>query len=358
LLDAALETVCAAGARLAGPGEFTLRAFLAGRLDLTQAEAVLGVIDAESHRELDVALAQLAGGLARPLNTLRDQLADLLADVEAGLDFVEEDIRFITPGRLEERLAEAGDAAAGIIEQMCSRTRLSGEARVVLIGWPNVGKSSLLNALAGDSAAIVSPTAGTTRDYVTRRAACDGLHCWLIDTAGVEVRPPNNGVADAAQAMTAEQSRMAHLQLLCLDATRPLNAWEKHQLLHDNGKRLLVLTKIDAGRNTHLDREALETSSLTGQGLTALRTAIAQRIADSFRAEGNVVADTAARCRDSLQSALASLKRARKLAAGRLGEELVAAELRIALDQLGTVVGAVYTEDVLDRIFSRFCIGK
>jgi tRNA modification GTPase len=358
LLEAILRGVCEAGARLAEPGEFTLRAFLAGRLDLTQAEAVLGVIDAGSRAELNVALAQLAGGLASPLNGLRDQLLDLLAHLEAGLDFVEEDIQFITPQQLDRQLGQSAALVTQIAEQMTSRGETAHEFRVVLVGWPNVGKSSLFNSLAGDPAALVSDLAGTTRDYVSRRVVIEGLSCLLIDTAGVEAATSIDGMRAAVQAITAKQSEQAHLRLFCLDATRPLNDWERRQIALPHTARLLVLTKTDATKATDLQFPAIETSSRIGLGLDELRRAIAGQITALASHESSIVSATAARCRESLRQAASSLQRARETAALEWGEELVAADVRNALDELGKVVGAVYTDDVLDRIFSRFCIGK
>ena len=160
----------AAGARPAEPGEFTLRAFLAGRIDLAQAEAVLGVIDAASRDDLDVALEQLAGGLTGPLREVRERLLDLLAHLEAGLDFVEEDIEFITFAQLAEQLAGAIEQVSSVETQMADRTLAVDNARVVLYGRPNVGKSSLFNALCGADAGLVADLAGTTRDYVTARS--------------------------------------------------------------------------------------------------------------------------------------------------------------------------------------------
>lgn len=357
VLQAAVRGVCAAGARLAGPGEFTLRAFLAGRLDLTQAEAVLAVIDAGSRRELDVALRQLAGGLAGPLQQLRDRLLDLLAHVEAGLDFVDEDLEFIAPAELRRQLNDAADALTRLAEQLASRGHADEQFRVVLTGWPNVGKSSLLNALVGQPAALVSPQAGTTRDYLTRTVNLGGLDCRLIDTAGW-APATGDAVAQSARTLAAQQTEQAHLQLFCLDATRHLNAWERQALAEPPPvSRILVLTKTDGLRATDLPVDAIATSSRTGAGLDELRQAICWRLGGGLPS-GDVVAGTAVRCRESLRRAAAAVELARQAAAEAAGEEFVAAELRLALDELAQVVGAVYTEDVLDRIFSRFCIGK
>lgn len=363
LLEAALNAVLRGGARIARPGEFTLRAFLAGRLDLTQAEAVLGVIDAESSTQLQTALGQLAGGLAGPLNSLRGELLDLLAHLEAGLDFVEEDIEFISAEELTRQLRDAQQRVQSIARQMQSRGEVATQRRIALVGLPNAGKSSLLNALAGEAVAIVSNVAGTTRDYVTRIVTIDGIDCLLVDTAGVETLDDAESIEAAAQTLASQQATQADLTLLCLDATQPRSEWEQQQLATPDDKRIVVLTKADQLEHSpdsgfcSAHDDAVLTSSVDGCGIDRLKQAIALRL-QSLQADANVVAGTAARCRESLHLAAESLSRGLAAAGGGLGDELVAAEVRSALDELGRVVGAIYTDDVLDRIFSRFCIGK
>ncbi len=355
VLHAAVRAVCAAGARLAAPGEFTLRAFLAGRLDLTQAEAVLAVIDADSRAELGVALRQLAGGLAGPLHEVRNRLLDLLAHVEAGLDFVEEAIEFISADELRDQLRGVAETLGRLIAQMAARGRDGEPFRVALVGRPNVGKSSLLNALTGERAALVSARAGTTRDYLTRTLEIDGLACRLIDTAGTDAAA-SEPVAIAAQSRAQQQAAQAHIQLLCLDATQPLEADERRLLAADaTTNRIVVLTKIDLPRTVELEADAIGTSAHTGTGLAELRRAIF-RCLTADRGGSEVVAGTADRCRESLHRAAKAVRRA--LHSLDDGDELVAVELRLALDELAQVVGAVYTDDILDRVFSRFCIGK
>lgn len=352
LLAAIQRELMAAGARPAQPGEFTLRAFLAGRLDLTQAEAVLGVIHARGERELKTALAQLAGGLARPMTALRDDLLDLLAELEAGLDFVEEDLQFISQAELARRLRTASEEVARLAEQMRSRGEFAELPRVVLRGAPNVGKSSLFNRLADDAQALVADVAGTTRDYITGRLTLDGLVCQLIDTAGLDDR----GASDLdrlAQSAAVAQHEAATLELLCVEASSDVS-----ELDAASPDRLLVVTKCDDGApDTEFPNEAILTSSRTGQGIDLLRAAIAARLSRRA-AETAVVPATAERCRASLARAAESLARATQLASSAGQEELIAAEVRVALGELGQVVGAVYTDDLLDRIFSRFCIGK
>jgi tRNA modification GTPase len=356
LLEAAVSAFCRSGVRLAQPGEFTLRAFLAGRLDLPQAEAVLGVIDAQSRSELDVALGQLAGGLSAPLNQLRNALLELLAHLEAGLDFVEEDIEFISVSELVGALQDASNEVRTLATQLTGRAQTASETRIAITGWPNVGKSSLFNALVDGRLAIVSDVAGTTRDYLAARMPIGNHEVVLVDTAGVD--SAKAGIAAAAQRMTDDQSRQSQLQLFCVDATRRLNAEEREWLVqNDHSGVLVVLTKCDGPRATDLQNPAIETSSHSRLGLTELKNAVSERLTNSVLGQ-SVVPSTAARCKASLQSAAQALEAAHRAASTQAGEELVADEIRHALDELGTVVGTVYTDDILDKIFSRFCIGK
>ncbi|HZZ29618.1 MAG TPA: GTPase [Pirellulales bacterium] len=364
LLQTLLQAVCNAGARLAEPGEFTLRAFLAGRLDLTQAEAVLGVVDAANRQQLHAALEQLAGGLSHPLQQLRSNLLNLLADLEAGLDFVEDDIRFITSDELKHRLADAAMQMEITGRQLDNRTAGAGLPRVVLLGWPNVGKSSLFNALLESAAALVSPQAGTTRDYLVAVINAAGLPIELIDTAGMMSEGESRRPEDvAAQSASEHQQGQADLQLLCLDATRAANDWEQAEIqrVKSYSNTLIILTKCDAPAQANCMEPAIRTSSHSGQGLNQLRRAIRAALAAQPN-EAGVVAGTAARVRESLRLANEALLRAQRLVGSaevhQAAEELLAAELRLALGELGKVVGAVYTDDLLDCIFSRFCIGK
>jgi tRNA modification GTPase len=374
LLEALLKSLSAAGARMAERGEFTLRAFLSGRIDLTQAEAVLGVIEASDQRELQVAAAQLAGGLAGPLHHLRDMLLELLAHLEAGFDFADEDLPFITAEQLQGRLDEAAENVARLAAQMESRGTVQTAVRAVLLGQPNTGKSSLFNALTRKEQALVSETPGTTRDYLVAELDFDGRKCQIIDTAGYHADISRAASAIdtpdlAAQAAAAEQIARAHVRLLCLDATRPLNFWELAELARvDDLHRIVVWMKMDVAspddcstalrRSSTHEEPTVLTSSVTGQGLDLLRMELRRMAVSAETVCGDVVASTAARCHQSLDRAGESLQNARDLCRSKSGEEFIAAEIRMALDELGKVVGAVYTDEVLDRIFSRFCVGK
>ena len=233
---------------LARPGEFTLRAFLAGRLDLTQAEAVLGTIEANDDRALRTALDQLAGGLSSPLQQLRGDLLDLLADLEAGLDFVGEDIQFVSRDQVIARLSFAAGVVDRIKEQIGGRSASQPERHVVLVGWPNAGKSTLFNALVGREAAIASPQAGTTRDYLQTELETSTGKCLLIDTAGFESLRVSEEIDSVAQQLSDRQRAIGDIVVLCLDSSRPINAWEQQQLTVREGD-IVVWTKCEQPRN-------------------------------------------------------------------------------------------------------------
>jgi tRNA modification GTPase len=369
LLELLVDALCRRGARLAEPGEFTLRAFLAGRIDLSQAEAVLGVIDADDDVQLNTALAQLAGGIARPMEQLRSDLLQLLAELEAGLDFVEEDIEFIATDEIARRLAQVQQRLHDLEQQIAGRAERGSKSQVVLVGPPNVGKSSLFNALlarfGSNSAhqggaplpAIVAPQRGTTRDYLTATLKLGNLSCQLVDTAGVKIAsnvPTSEAeeITRAAQAHTAEQRQRATLRLICFDPNSPLP--QSHPL---PGRELLILTKADLSPLRQL-QGAISVSSITGSGIDTLAEAIRNQLVDDVNSPAEVVAATTVRCGDSLRLAQAAIQRAHGLATSQGGDELIAAETRNALQELGKIVGAVYTDDILDRVFSSFCIGK
>lgn len=390
-----IEACVRAGARPAQRGEFTLRAFLAGRIDLTRAEAVLGVIDARNDRELDAGLEQLAGGLAQPLGRLRDELLNVLADIEAGLDFVDEDIAFIDPASVKQTLERAIAQLRSIQQQVEQRSALSSHPVIALVGPPNAGKSSLFNSLLGREQALVSSSRGTTRDHLESRWECGDVECLLVDTAGLgaldrefeiaaqaslpavtdqaTVSDAIDAIDERAQQQSHERLATADLVLLCL----PLEQFESLSdqaierlvgLLQVPSERLmLVATKSDqqvgasrSGGQTDSSQRAMTwvaTSSVERQGIEALVEQITACLAARVEASGGIEA-TSQRCAASLKGALGSLQEALATCREELGDELVSASIRLALADLGTVTGEVATEDLLDRVFGRFCIGK
>jgi tRNA modification GTPase len=349
LVELLIAALLQAGARAANPGEFTLRAFLAGKLDLPRAEAVLGVIGARNRDELTQALGQLAGGITQPLHGLRDDLLNLLADLEAGLDFAEEDITFVGRDDLLHRLARALAHVTLVHKQLAQRSLSGRPFRVVLTGLPNVGKSSLFNALVGQSAALVSPEPGTTRDYLVRRLLLEGVPVELVDTAGWQ--EASDAIEQQAQSLGSGQRDQANLVLHCIDCEKGTQLIstpaDENQL-----RPLFVATKCDLGPPPP---DLLATSAVTGTGIGELRQLLGERA----RAHAQPpLAPSISRCRHHVEACLEKLRRAHELVLFEEPPELLALELRGALDELGALVGAVYTEDLLDRVFSRFCIGK
>lgn len=365
LASEVVTRLCDTGARVARPGEFTMRAFLAGRLDLAQAEAVLGLIDAKGDAQFQTALTQLAGGLSGPLAEARRELLELLAHLEAGLDFVEEDIEFISQAELMAGLSRIESTLATIERQLGSRESHNPVIKVALIGLPNAGKSSLFNALLGTDTAIVSDLAGTTRDYVLGELELGDLRFQFIDTAGLEDSVPakhDRAEAGIEASMRRQSGRMrdeADLVLHCIDTTRGVTPFDAGLLQTlETDRSLIVATKRDAALSRPLEIAHLETSAVSGLGLENLRERLRQTALELQTIHHAMVPGTVARCRASLASARALVAGAMIEVRDNVGEELVASDLRAALDCLAHVVGAVYTDHILDVIFSRFCIGK
>lgn len=349
LLDLFIKQCLSIGARSAVPGEFTMRAFLAGKLDLTRAEAVLAVIEAGNRAELTQALGQLAGGVARPLLELRNDLLNLLADVEAALDFSDEDIHFVEQKELLLRLTKGMALVTNLRRQLDRRSLSERPFRVVLAGPPNAGKSSLFNAL-GNAFALVSPEPGTTRDYLVQRLDLNGIKVDLIDTAGLQ--PTRNGLEGKAQELGGDQLAKADLVLLCREGGKR-NENEEKQLAERTGAEIvLIATKCDLFATPS---GCLATSARSRQGLDRLRQLLQDKAGDAARPS---LAPSLSRCRHHVDECLENLRRAHHLVLEQEPPELLALELRGSLEQLGEMVGAVYTDDLLDRIFSRFCIGK
>jgi tRNA modification GTPase len=348
LVDLLVSQLLAAGARAAQPGEFTLRAFLAGKIDLTRAEAVVGVVEASSRGELRLALTQLAGGVAQPLQELRSDLLDLLADVEAGLDFADESIEFVGPDVLLNRVSRGLALVTLLSKQLDQRALGDRPFRIVLAGRPNAGKSSLFNALGGR--ALVSSQPGTTRDYLICSLDVNGARLELVDTAGWQ--PAEEAIAGQAQVLGSEQTGQADLVLLCIGAGRGPTPDEAAWLGQKTPPVVGIATKCDVGEPA---KGLMPTSAYTHAGLSKLKAFLAERARAAARP---ALAPSLSRCRHHVEACLQCLRRAHHAVLFQEPPEILALELRSALDQLGEMVGAVYTDDLLDRIFSRFCIGK
>jgi len=318
------------------------------RIGLVQAEAVLGVIESRTPAQLDQALQQLAGGLAGPIDRLREQVLDTLAHLEAGLDFVDEpDVDPIGRQALADSMAQAADEIAALAARLKGRDRPVAAPKVVLVGPPNAGKSHLFNALIGNEHALVSPIAGTTRDYLAAPCDCDGLSIELIDTAGIEQTA--EPIESEAQALRDAQSAGADLLLDCRSADAPAVVE-----LPTDRPQVVVWTKAD---QFPAPPETIATSAASGLGLDTLKRVIVETIG-RYGSEEDSTGLTSARCRDSLMRSADALRQASTTIVLGGGDELVAIDLRDVVDELGQVLGKQIDDAVLDRIFQRFCIGK
>jgi tRNA modification GTPase len=384
LQAAIIAEACRYGARLARGGEFTLRAFLAGRLDLMQAEAVLAVVDSRTPEELSAALDRLAGGAGEWLRNVRSGLLDVLADIEAAIDFADEATPDAVPvadaaawrslaARLERHAAALSAASVALAGR--DATAAAGLPRVVLLGPPNVGKSSLFNALVGRSAALVADEAGTTRDWLEARLepppGAGGGECLLVDVAGVDddaagatrSAGSEGGSAAIAQDAARAEAARADVIIVCRDAAMSAGMSGREREFAGFPQAGSAAARIDV--HTRCDQAAtagacaIATSSVTGLGIERLREHIHAVVATLPPRETpatvrmRVALDAA---RDALVPAVAAAQRA--AAGGTVDEALVAGDIRAAVEPLGDVTGVEIGPDLIERIFSRHCIGK
>jgi tRNA modification GTPase len=353
------ESVLAAGARAAGPGEFTQRAFLNGKMDLTQAEAVMDLIQAQSTLALRAAHEQLGGAIGKEAMALKEVLLPVLAHVEAYIDFPEEDISPDTGAALVARMDEVMLRARRLIDTGEQGRILRQGARTVICGEPNVGKSSLLNVLLGFERAIVSPTAGTTRDTIEEVIQVHGIPLRLVDTAGLRAAESADGIERVGMERTRRELERADLILEVVDGSVPPTMTSRVELPPGaESRRILLLNKADLGVADGWPEEAVKMSCQAGSGVEELRAAIRALVLRSgpLLSEHPVAINARHQvCFERLAVHVAAAKAA--LQAGQ-APEYIALDLREALQALGEVVGIVDVEEVLDVIFSSFCIGK
>ena len=352
-----LEACLRAGARAARPGEFTERAFLNGKMDLTQAEAVIDLIRARTDLALRSATEQLEGRLGEKIGKIRDELISLLAHINAAIDFPEEGIAPDEGGTLRARLDSIREEIAALLATADQGRVLREGVRVVIYGATNAGKSSLLNRLLGYDRVIVSETHGTTRDTIEETVNLDGVPIRLLDTAGL--RASESELEREGIARTEKSLQLADLRLHIADrsAPRPPHFDERA----GDANEIVILNKSDLPENSDWSRHsgihALRISCLTGEGLPQLQKEILARITrQNLRPESTIAINT--RHRDCLRRALEACDRAATAMSEALAPEYVAVDLNEALRAVGEVIGAVEVEQILDSVFSQFCIGK
>ncbi|MBT9331812.1 tRNA uridine-5-carboxymethylaminomethyl(34) synthesis GTPase MnmE [Acidipila sp. 4G-K13] len=345
------------GARLARPGEFTERAFLSGRIDLTQAEAVRDLIEAQTLYQARVAAEQMGGALSRRIQPAKQQLVELVALLEAGIDFAEDDID-VTPD------AEIAARIDGMTPELERLARSFEQGRIVhaglslaIVGRPNVGKSSLFNRLVERERAIVTATPGTTRDLVTERVSLGGIPVELVDTAGLRE------ASDEAESLGIQKSREAladaDVVLVVLDASVPPRDDERELIASLDGRRALVVRNKSDLETADVERSlfSVQTSALTGAGIAELREALLSLVRDPA-GESETGMLTSLRHREAVTGALTSLAAAKQALPNRVPHEMLLLDLYGALRYLDSLTGETTPDDILNRIFSSFCIGK
>lgn len=361
VVEEVVASVIAHGARAAERGEFTRRAVLNGKLDLLQAEAIADLIDARMSAGARASWNQLQGALSRELEVLRDSLVAVLADIEASVDFTDDELPDPDPQSrcrsIEAVIARIEELLAGFPAARRQREGL----RIVFTGRPNAGKSSLINRLLGSGRMIVSDEPGTTRDVVDEVVDLGGIAFVLTDTAGLR------DAAGAAESQAVERARAtledADVRVFVVDASKPVQPEDETAWAHAGGVDLVVLNKADLGRDrgwrerfADCGAGVLETSAETGEGCGSLVAALVA--AAKLRLESQPAGISRVRHRAALERSMVPLRAARELAAAEDRSELAALELRTALAELAAISDPVGAEDVLDRIFSEFCIGK
>ncbi len=369
VLELLLRRALDCGARLAEPGEFTQRAFLAGRLDLTQAEAVRDLIDAQTLTQARQAASQLGGALSHRVAPVKQSLVELIALLEAGIDFAEDDIDVAPQAEIEQRIGELTPPLAAL-EASFARGRIVHDGlTLAIVGRPNVGKSSLFNRLVERDRAIVTASPGTTRDLVTERISLGGIPIELVDTAGLR-----EGAREALEEAEQLGIRRSHealadaaLVLIVLDATQPVEEDERRLLAAVEGRPAIVaINKSDlvksgteaaqAAESSLRGFPSLSTSALTGQGIGALRDRILSLATGGAAAEPGML--TNLRQHRAVTAALTALSDADKANAGGIPHEMILLDLYRALWALDSLTGQTTPDDILNLIFSTFCIGK
>jgi len=364
-LKKTLELVVSCGARIAEPGEFTRRAFLNGRIDLLQAEAVLDVIRAKTDAGLRAALSHLKGGLSGKIKEIKDEIMDFYAHIEASIDFPEEDIRIFNSIELSERI----DAVLGGLEEMLETSQKGKLLRegisTVICGKPNVGKSTLMNAFLKENRVIVTHIPGTTRDVVEEVINIDGIPLRIADTAGII--EPANLIDKEGVERSRRRIKDADLVLLILDNSKKIGEKDKSIMnMVEDKKAIVVINKSDLAGSLNLNeikkemngKEIIKISAINGTNLDNLEKAISNMIWNGKVLSGHEALITNVRHADALRKAYKGMQKAKGSLKKGLSPEFIAIDVKETLDALGRIIGETVTDDLLDRVFGEFCIGK
>ena len=355
-----VEIALSRGARLAEPGEFTMRAFLNGRIDLTQAEAVRDLIDSQTLHQARVAAQQLEGALSRRLKPIKQMLVELIAVLEAGIDFAEDDVSVMPAEQILQHISAIRTPLEELAKSFAYGKLVHEGLTLAIIGRPNVGKSSLFNRLVERERAIVTATPGTTRDLVTETVAIGGIPVKLVDTAGI--RPAFDEAESIGIKKSMEVLADADLVLVVMDASAALGPEDKELLKQiANRSAIVVQNKADLSKSVGQEDpmlNSIRTSALTGEGIPELRAAIRQHMTGDSAANTESGFLTSARHQSLVRDSLAGLDRAEIAVQNKIPHEMVLLDLYSALRPLDEITGATTNDDILNLIFSRFCIGK
>ena len=360
-----LELVLKKGARLADPGEFTKRAFLNGRIDLSQAEAVIDIINAKTDQSHDIAQTQLEGALSQKVRSLRNMITEVLAQVEVAIDYPEEDIEFITYKELTDKTSQIQKEVVKMYETSDTGKILREGLKTAILGKPNVGKSSLMNWILGENRAIVTEIAGTTRDVIEEFVNIKGIPLKIVDTAGI--RETDDIVEKIGVEKSRDHMKSSDLVLVVLDSSRELEEDDLEILDAISPQKTLVLiNKIDLESRLDMDKvkeyiaeeNIIHISAMENKGLESIHDKIEAMVYEGRVSNKGDVMITNTRHKDAIYKAMNSINDAIKGLEDHMSYDFIGVDLKDAWDSLGFINGDTVTEDLLDTIFKNFCIGK
>lgn len=360
-----LALVLRKGARLAEPGEFTKRAFLNGRLDLSQAEAVIDMIRAKTDKSFDVAVSQLEGRLSLKVEEIRQKLLDLLVDITVNIDYPDEDIEEMTYEKLEESIVETQDMIEKLLATSSTGRMIREGIKIAIVGKPNVGKSSLMNGILKETRAIVTDIPGTTRDTIEEVLSIRNIPVYLVDTAGIRE------TSDKVEKMGIEKSKEAFNQadfiLFLLDGSRPLEE-EDLQIMEflKERKSLVLINKRDLGEAISIEEiaaklpasQVIEASLLKGQGITEIEDAVEDLVYGGEIVQKESMMVNNVRHIELLQQAVKSLTDALHMSERREALDFIEVDVKNAYERLGEIIGETVSDDIINEVFARFCLGK